>query len=142
MTLTIEVPGIPQPGGSKRAFVRGKRAMIVDANAKARPWKDRVIAEARSALGARPALDGPLHLAIEFRLPRPKGHFGKKGLRASAPNFPTSRPDATKLLRCTEDALTEAGVWRDDAQVVTQVVDKVYGPQPGATIRVSPLEGQ
>jgi len=140
VTLTIEVPGIPQPGGSKRAFKRGERIIVTDDNPKARPWKDRVIAEARLVLGARPALDGPLHLSIEFRMPRPKGHYGKKGLRASAPRYPTTRPDSSKLARCTEDSLTEAGVWRDDAQVVIQVVEKRYDEKPGATIRVSAIE--
>ena len=82
-------------------------------------------------------MEGPLRLSITFGLPRPKGHYGKKGIRASAPAFPATRPDATKLLRCTEDALTESGIWRDDAQVVEQHAFKVYSEQPETLIEVS-----
>ena len=31
---------------------------------------------------------------------------------------PASAPDLSKLLRSTEDALTQAGAWKDDARVV------------------------
>ena len=139
MSITIQVPGIAQPAGSKKGFHRGGHVVIVDANDKARPWKDRVIAEARSVIGRAAPLDGPLRLTVTFGLPRPAGHYGKKGLRASARAYPTVKPDATKLIRCTEDALTEAGVWRDDAQVVEQLVRKVYTEQPGTTIHVGSI---
>jgi Holliday junction resolvase RusA-like endonuclease len=32
--------------------------------------------------------------------------------------WPMRTPDLSKLLRSTEDALTTAGIWRDDARVV------------------------
>ena len=34
------------------------------------------------------------------------------------------------------DALTDAGVWRDDAQVVEINASKEYGEHPGVTISV------
>jgi crossover junction endodeoxyribonuclease RusA len=47
-----------------------------------------------------------------FTLPKP----------ASAPKrrttWPMRTPDLSKLARSTEDALTDAGIWRDDARVV------------------------
>lgn len=143
--LLFEVAGIPQPAGSKRAFRRGDRIIVADANANARPWKDSVIHAARSALSCHApsnallVLGGPLSLSIEFRMPRPRGHYNKKGLKPSAPHFHTVRPDATKLLRCAEDAITESGMWHDDAQVAEQHVTKIYAEQPGMTVRVSSL---
>jgi Holliday junction resolvase RusA-like endonuclease len=38
---------------------------------------------------------------------------------------PTVKPDLTKLLRAVEDALTGV-VWRDDSQIIHQVVNKEY----------------
>ena len=57
-------------------------------------------------------LDGPLRVRMVFTLPKP----------ASAPKrcttWPMRTPDLSKLARSTEDALTDAGIWRDDARVV------------------------
>jgi Holliday junction resolvase RusA-like endonuclease len=80
-------------------------------------------------------LDGPLALAVTFHVPRPKGHYGKRGLRPTAQVYPTTRPDVTKLLRAVEDACTGV-VWRDDAQVVRQVAAKVYGEPARAEVEV------
>ncbi len=130
------VYGKAQPAGSKRAFVVGGHARVVDANAKSRPWKDAVTAAAAEAMGGETLLDGPLWLNVVFHEPRPKGHIGAKGLvRPSAPLYPAKRPDATKLLRAVEDAMTGV-VYRDDAQIVSQVVRKVYGEPARVEIRV------
>jgi Holliday junction resolvase RusA-like endonuclease len=86
-----------------------------------------------------PLLEGPLGLAVVFNITRPKGHFGTGrnagALKDSAPYWPTVKPDATKLLRGLEDALTGV-VWRDDAQVVEQAVTKRYAEREGARVVV------
>lgn len=147
MTLSFVVPGVAQPAGSKRAFVKGGRAVVVDDAKGSRPWKNAVSAEAAKAMtfhsddgtsGYRPPLEGPLELQVIFWLPRPKGHYGARGLRPSAPAYPAVRPDATKLLRAVEDAMTGI-VWRDDAQVVHQVVGKRYGEPARTEIQVREL---
>ena len=86
----------------------------------------------------RPLLDGPLALEVVFTVPRPKGHFGVKGLRPSAPPHPTVAPDTTKLLRAIEDAM-EGIVYRNDAQIVEQVARKVYGEPASARILIDKL---
>ena len=138
MSITFFVPGLPQPGGSKRAFYIKKlgRAVITDANAKAKPWKATVAAYAREQYAGQP-LDGPLKVTMIFTMPRPKYHFGKHGRKANAPIYHTVKPDSTKLLRSTEDALTGI-LWRDDSQVMPAVT-KVYGDLPGVQISVEPL---
>jgi Holliday junction resolvase RusA-like endonuclease len=135
------VPGVPQPGGSKRAFYVKKigRAVITDDNPKAKGWKELVSAAAYEAHGKAP-LSGPLALEVIFRLTRPKGHFGSgknaDKVKAGAPPFPAVKPDCTKLLRSTEDALTGL-LWNDDAQIVKQTVSKEYtDAAPGALVRV------
>ncbi len=52
------------------------------------------------------------------------------------------RPDLSKLVRSTEDALSDAGAWEDDARVVECLARKVYAGDPdalhipGAVIRI------
>lgn len=136
--IEFTVFGLPQPAGSKRAFVQGNRAIVVDDNAKSRPWKQEVTSTAKEVVGDTiPFPEGPVVLRMRFTMPRPKGHYGSGKnagvLKDSAPHFHTSRPDALKLGRGTEDALTGI-LYRDDAQ--TQVIAwKVYGDIPCVWIR-------
>jgi len=137
--ISFFVPGIPRPGGSKTAF-RNKytgRIQVVDAS-KNQDWKSIVAYSARQAYSGEPLL-GPVRLKIIFQMPRPKSHYGtgcnNGRLKTSAPYYHTVAPDATKLLRSTEDAL-KAILWKDDSQVAIQEVEKVYGAIPGAKIEV------
>jgi Holliday junction resolvase RusA-like endonuclease len=140
--ISFRVPGIPQPGGSKRGFVtKAGRVAIVEDAKKNKPWRVSVQGAALAAHSGGP-LSGPLALRVVFVMPRPKGHFGSGRnahvVRASAPRFPASKPDTTKLLRSTEDALSGV-LWADDAQIVTQHVTKRYahvGEGPGAWVEV------
>lgn len=133
--VTFFVPGIAAPGGSKKQVIRGRRRYLVDDAKRNRPWRRDVAWTARAHYDADPMV-GPLGLDVVFVLPRPGGHFTRTGgLRASAPAHPIVRPDATKLLRALEDACTGI-VWRDDAQIVEQHVQKIYGAEAGARVRV------
>lgn len=152
----ITVMGKPQPGGSKRAFVPhnkegkpipngrgGVIANVIDANPKAKEWQREVKQVARKLMGAIPPTDVALFAKASFFVTRPKNHFGtgknSTVLKSSAPQYPTTKPDATKLWRCVEDALTGV-VWRDDSQVVAQQVSKFYGPQAGVRIEIFKVE--
>ena len=71
-----------------------------------------------------------------------KGHYGTgrnaDQVKASAPPHPTTKPDATKLVRAVEDALTGV-IWRDDSQVVRQWASKVYDDCEGVSVIVTEL---
>lgn len=131
------VSGKPQPAGSKRAFVlkRGGaytgRAIVTDANPNSKDWKTDVRREAERALTGEP-WDCPIRLTLQFFILRPKSHYrtgaNADKMKEGAPKLPTSKPDATKLCRGVEDALTGMA-WVDDAQIVTQLVSKRYGRQ-------------
>jgi Holliday junction resolvase RusA-like endonuclease len=148
IVLRFTVEGTPQPGGSKRAFNHPKlgRAVIVDANdKKLRPWRKAIQEAARAAVGdQQPATQG-LDVTMIFYAPRPKSHYrtGKSTshlLRPDAPRAWTSRPDALKLARAAEDALTGI-VWRDDAQIITERITKLYGSPARLEITVMPWSG-
>lgn len=131
----FDVVGLPAPQGSLRAFARGGRAFVTADNAKTRPWKDAVAWSARQAVSEPYA--GAVVVSLVFTMPRPKGHYGAKGLLPSAPAWPHKKPDIDKLCRAVLDALTEARVWLDDSQVVGLSAQKRYGDEPGASIRVT-----
>jgi Holliday junction resolvase RusA-like endonuclease len=141
MEISFFVPGIPQPGGSKKAFFNKKtgRAIVVEDAKHNKEWRA-VVAYAAGLIADREYLfNEPLRLRMDFVFPRPKGHYGSGKnagvLKPSAPPFPAVRPDATKVLRSTEDAL-KGILWRDDCQIVTQTVTKRYGDIAGCKIYV------
>lgn len=145
-SLSFTVYGKAQAAGSKRAFKhRTTGAFIVaDANAKAKPWKKEVADAAATAMLSHAItsngtlVDGPLAVQMLFYVPRPKGHYGAKGLRKSAPRCPTVRPDVLKLARGVEDAMTGI-VYRDDAQIVHEQIVKYFGEPARVEVTVEPL---
>lgn len=146
MTLTFTVLGVAAPQGSFKAIPSRStgRPFLKQSCARTMPWRKEVAAVARVAtqisLGRWPTLSAVL-LRVTFYLPRPKGHHGKRGLLPSAPRFPTTKPDLSKLVRALEDALTGI-VYRDDAQIVKHRVEKLYsdGEAPRAIVEVELME--
>lgn len=137
------VPGIPATQGSKRPFVNKKtgKAIVVEDCKQNRPWRTDVKAFASEAYDG-PLLDGPLRLTAEFRLPRPKGHYGSgrnaELVKPNSPAYPNVKPDLSKLTRALEDAL-KGVIWLDDSQVVAHDIRKVYalrGQVLGAHVEV------
>lgn len=126
--ITFTVHGHPEPAGSKRSVPMGQRWGVIDANPKAKGWKGKVEQVAGEIMAGRPLLQAPIRLELRFFVQRPKGHYGKKGLLPSAPPYPATKPDVLKLARGVEDALTGV-VYRDDAQIVDEVLEKHYGPE-------------
>ena len=144
MNLRIYIPGLPAPQGSKRAIPNRStgRVSLVESSARVKPWREDVRAAALDAYSG-PALTGPLYVEITFWIPRPRGHYGTgrnaDTLRPSAPEYPAGKPDVDKLARAILDALTSAGTWRDDSQVVSLSAAKVYATRdhrPGCRIDI------
>ena len=114
--IAFTVHGKPAPAGSKRGFynAKAKRVIITDDSKNSRPWKAQISDAAAEAMAGYDLLQGPLSVSLTFFVLRPKGHYGARGLRPSAPEFPTVKPDLLKLARAVEDALSGI-VYRDDA---------------------------
>jgi crossover junction endodeoxyribonuclease RusA len=145
--VSFWVPGRPRPQGSKRAFLIKRkqdsvvRPVLVDSSGEeGRAWRSQVRDAAIAAWGDfKPVLEGPVSVAFTFQLLRPKGHFGtgrnKDFTKESAPAYPLGPPDVLKLARAIEDSLTSV-IWRDDAQIVTELVCKRYGTTEGVQVAV------
>jgi Holliday junction resolvase RusA-like endonuclease len=143
--ITFEVLGTPAPKGSVRPIVVKGRAMLTPSHGKEgqrrlKSWESAVREAAVAAVGdatAPPFVGVPLVLEAEFRIARPAGHWGAKGLKPSAPRFPATKPDVDKLYRLVGDVLN-ALVWDDDSRVVDGIVRKRYAlpGNEGATITI------
>lgn len=142
--IELHVLENPRPMGEVKAFNIGGVARVVHSKPKElRAWQGAVTAEAIDAMAGRPPLDRAVQVTVTFFLVRPMGHTGKRGLLPSAPRWPTSRPDLDHYIRSTLDALTLAGVFRDDSRVVRIVAAKAFcseaRPRPGAAIVVEEM---
>ena len=124
MSIRIVVYGSPAPQGSKsfKGLTKSSRAILAESSKKVRPWRQdvKLAAELLRAELCLAVLDEPLLVRMTFTLPKP----------LSAPKrrvvFPSKLPDLSKLVRSTEDALTDAGIWRDDARVIECTSAKRY----------------
>jgi len=142
--MRVVVYGSPAPQGSKsfKGLANNGRAILAESSKKVRPWRQDVKAAAeaiRCQLGAA-VLDEPLRVRMTFTLPKPLSAPKRRTV------YPSKLPDLSKLVRSTEDALADAGIWRDDARVVYCVAGKRYpgeGPDaldaPGCVIVIETL---
>lgn len=137
--IEIIAYGSPAPQGSKRHVGNG---VMIESSKKVKPWREDVKLAALAVRNGAAPLDCPLRVRMVFTVPKP----------ASAPKrkrtWPCRMPDLSKLIRSTEDALTNAGIWRDDARVVEYGrTAKVYPGEdpesleaPGVRIVIASIE--
>jgi len=139
--VSFFVPGIPRPGGSKRAMPHSKtgKIIVLPASKYTADWRAAVAAKACEVWGTRPLLRTACVVDFQFQFPRPKSHYrsGRDAttLKMTAPWEHTQRPDRGKLLRSTEDALTGV-IWLDDCLIVGGKVEKCWGEPAGAYITI------
>lgn len=118
--------GIPAPQGSKRAIRNQHTGRLVtqENSPNLAPWRQDVkyAAEAVLTEAGRPQpFQGAVVVRMVFTLPRPAT------VKRSKRPYPSVYPDILKLGRAVEDALTAAGVWKDDSLVVEYTrLAKVY----------------
>jgi Holliday junction resolvase RusA-like endonuclease len=133
MMITLVVPGIPAPQGSKNQFGG-------EASPHVAGWRTAVAKEAEQEMREREIIWGPVEVQVRFVFPRPKKHFhqGRVNygqLRPDAPTYHSHAPDLDKLQRAIGDALSKI-VINDDAQIARWTTAKMYGSVPRAEIRV------
>ena len=81
----------------------------------------------------RPAepLEGAVILSVEFRFPATKPH------KDGDPKI--TRPDTDNMIKLLKDCLTRSGYWKDDAQVCSELTDKLWADVPGLYVSVEAL---
>ncbi len=143
--VEITVYGLAAPQGSKRFMgMKGGRGVMIESSARVKPWREAVknaALDKRAAMkcvGMETTICGPVLVEMIFTLPKPKS--APRGRRT----WPDRKPDLSKLVRSTEDAITDVLLWEDDARVVQCLSMKVFPGEhqdalemPGALIRIS-----
>ena len=115
------------------------RLTEVDEKGAIATWRAKVAAAGRKILtAAGHKLEGPVAVDLTFRLPRPKT------ITPAKRPLPHVKPDIDKLARTVLDALTDSGVWGDDAQVVELGLSKAYADHApaGVTITLTEIPGK
>lgn len=144
-SLSVWVAGVPAPQGSKRALGAGRpggKIRLVESSKRVAPWRTDVREAFLKAMDMLPGFTSlvgfALTVKIVFVMPRPKA---TPKTRATPPAV--KKPDLDKLERAVLDALTSAGVYGDDSQVVTLLAHKrlaELGEPTGAMIHVEPVQ--
>lgn len=142
--IRFTVPGIPvsQPRQRSRVVTMGGRNIsqnYTPTKAPVNAYKAMVQLAASNAFGNRPLLDGPLSLAVLFRLERKKCNTKKRG--DNPPLYATKKPDLDNLMKSLCDALNGV-VWKDDVQVCEVSLVKVIhaaSEAPGVDVEIRPI---
>lgn len=131
-SISFFVEGLPKGQPRARAFARkfgaNYSARMYDPQT-ADDWKECVWRGLHIALNAQPfqRIAGPVNVAVVFVMPRPKSHYGARGLKDSSPRWHIGKPDIDNLCKLVFDVVTKsAKVWHDDSQIVAVLAEKKY----------------
>lgn len=129
---SFSVMGRPIPQGSKTVYMVKGKPVLADANSKdLKPWRKTVTAAVRAARGVvQIPRERAVAVSAVFTFERPK---------TVTREYPTVKPDLDKLIRAVFDAVTEAGLWADDCQVVDMRIREQYGSVPGVEVTVGEI---
>lgn len=83
----------------------------------------------------RTQYEGAVNVFIDCMVCVPKS-YSKKQRAAALDGFAWPSGDLDNSAKSVLDAMTEAGVWKDDRQVVLLTVRKRYAEQDGIVVRV------
>lgn len=65
--------------------------------------------------------------------------FPQKGRHRNG-EYRITKPDTDNLQKLLKDCMSEAGFWKDDALVASEIVEKFWAEIPGIYIRIEELE--
>ena len=124
--LTFMVEGNPI-GKGRPKFARRGNFVSTYTPTKTRDYETVIKEVARKAMGSNELLETPLTVAIYITVPIPQS-YSKKRTEACLKDIerPIKKPDIDNIAKCFLDAMNDI-VYKDDTQVLTLHVTKVYG---------------
>ena len=132
--LNFIVPGEPVAQPRHRVRTIGKRSMLyLPSKHPVHGFKAAIRAAFIEATGKWKTIAGPVQLSVYCRFEMPKS-WSKKKRSESQGILHGAKPDADNVLKAVEDALTDCGVWNDDAQVALAFISKRWSETPQTEI--------
>jgi Holliday junction resolvase RusA-like endonuclease len=134
--LAFTVPGDVRGKGRPR-IVRIRGFSRLAADKKTAAYENLVALAAREAMGLSPLMEGPVCMTMTARFQPPRSAPRRTfAAMLSGEVAPTKKPDLDNLAKIM-DALNGV-VWRDDAQVVSLFIRKLYAATPGLDVVIRP----
>lgn len=132
-TVRFTVPGQPQgKGRAKIVKIGGFSRMATPAKTVA--YEGLVAHAAQQAMAGCPLLDGPVAIDLVLDCQVPASWSQRKQRLALAGKVrPTTKPDVDNVVKAIFDGCNGV-LWRDDVQVVTLSLRKVYSLTPGVSV--------
>jgi Holliday junction resolvase RusA-like endonuclease len=132
--LNFIVPGEPVAQPRHRVRTIGKRSMLyLPSKHPVHGYKAAIRAAFVAVAGKWKTLLGPVQLSVYCRFEMPKS-WSKKKRSGLVGDLHDSKPDGDNVLKAIKDALTDCGVWNDDAQVALAFISKRWSETPQTEI--------
>jgi Holliday junction resolvase RusA-like endonuclease len=134
--FTIPIQALSLQSSGKRMVIRNGRPVFFK-NKRASDYHKLICAYVARYLPKSP-FSVPMHVSVEFHLPRPARLNGKKHFDGIIPH--DRRPDLDNLQKSLQDALY--GFWNDDAQIASLSLRKFFAAKnqrPHINIQINPI---
>jgi Holliday junction resolvase RusA-like endonuclease len=133
--LHFHIDGDPVPKGRPK-FTSIAGFMRTYTPRKTVDYELMVRAAAKAAMGPTDLLETPVGVYLYIRLPIPKSHSKKrKDACLSGQEKPIKKPDIDNLAKSILDGMNGV-IWKDDAQIVSLHVTKVYASGAGVDVLI------
>ena len=103
-------------------------------------YEDRDLKEARHKLykAVLPhvpdeTIECPVRLVVKWCFPKGSHHDGE---------YKPTKPDTDNLNKMLKDEMTRAGFWKDDALVVSEIIEKFWAEIPGIYVEIEEIGDQ
>jgi crossover junction endodeoxyribonuclease RusA len=127
--LRVSIPGTPRPQGSLK-IITARNGRAFAKNSETTVEHRNLVVYALSQEWQEEPLNGPVAASFVFRFARPTSHYGtgrnEGRLLPSAPQLHARTPDTDKVTRLLCDALTIAGVIKDDSLITALRAEKQW----------------
>ena len=124
--LTYLVEGNPI-GKGRPKFARRGNFVSAYTPTKTRDYESVIKDAAQKAMGSNELLETPVTVAIYITVPIPQSYSKKRSEAClNGSEKPIKKPDIDNIAKCFLDAMNEI-VYKDDTQVLTLHITKVYG---------------
>lgn len=137
--ISFTIPGQPVPKGRPKFARRGSFVQAYTPE-KTASYENLVKLHAAQAMAGGAPITGAVELRIWLQVAIPSSMTKRDRAKiGTGGTLPVKKPDLDNVLKALTDAMNGI-VYKDDAQIVRAVVDKVYSETPKAEVLVQRCE--